>query len=311
MPLHLITPKVFLCRLLPLALAFSPVAAQAQMSFSSTPQSGLSIAVPGAASLRDNRASEWKTGHNSRVRIISGETDFSSKKPSYAGVQLQLSNGWKTYWRSPGDTGVPPSFDWSGSSNLKNIRILWPAPQKYKDEFSTTIGYAHEVILPLKITAKDTSKPVALKLRIGYGICDDICVPIEKSLKLTISPRQSGYKTLLSRYRKMVPATVKSTGRTLNGFSIQKISINLKGKKPNIIIDARVPTDTKKAELYVEASNGFYLPLPVEKKSTPGNHRRFFIDLTKGDPPKDLAGHTLAFTLVGNKTGIEYRHKIN
>ncbi len=299
--------NVFLCGLASLMLVFSPLSAKAQKSFSSSSQSSAGLPFQSTPEL----ASDWKKAYKSRVRIISGATDFSVKDSSYAGLQIQISKGWKTYWRSPGESGVPPSFDWSGSDNLKHISIQWPAPKKYKDEYSTSIGYKREVILPLKITATDTSKPVKMKLRLGYGICSDICVPVEKRLKLTIPPRQVGYSSLLSRYRQMVPKPVKSTGKVLNGFSFHKVSVNLKGKKPNIIVETSVPLDTKKAELYVEASNGFYLPLPVSERPSAGNQRRFIIDLTKSDPPKDLIGHTLAFTLVGDKTGIEYTHKIN
>ncbi|MCP4936824.1 MAG: hypothetical protein GY927_22130 [bacterium] len=224
---------------------------------------------------------------------------------------MQLSKGWKTYWRSPGDSGVPPSFDWSGSDNLKHVNIQWPAPKKYKDEFSTSIGYKREVILPLKITAADAYKPVKIQLRFGYGICSDICVPVEKHLKLTIPPRQVRPNSLLSHYRQMVPKPVKATGKVLNGFSFHKISVNLKGKKPNIVIETSVPLETKKAELYAEASNGFYLPLSINERPSAGNQRRFIIDLTKSDPPKNLIGHTLALTLVGDKSGIVYTHKIN
>ena len=303
----MIALNVFTCGLTSLMLVFFSLASVAQNGLSSSTQS--SSATPFQSS--PELASDWTKAYKSRVRIISGPTDFSVKDGSYAGIQMQMSKGWKTYWRSPGESGVPPSFDWSGSDNLKHISIQWPAPKKYKDEYSTSIGYKREVILPLKITATDASKPVKMKLRMGYGICADICVPVEKRLKLTIPPRQVGQNSLLSHYRQMVPKPVKTTGKVLNGFSFHKVSINLKGKKPNIIIEASVPLDTKKAELYVEASNGFYLPLPINERPSAGNQRRFIIDLTKSDPPKDLVGRTLAFTLVGDKTGIEYTHKIN
>ena len=289
------------------SLALGPEMVRAQDGLYNSAKSSLA----GSMQRADTMSSGWKNGHKSRVRIISGDTDFSAKSSSYAGVHLQMAKGWKTYWRSPGDAGVPPTFDWSGSTNLKNIRIKWPAPTKYKDEYSTSIGYKHEVILPVEITAKDKNKPVDIKLRFAYGICADICVPVEKKLNLTIPTHQSGYKSLLSGYRKMVPMPVKTTGKIVNGFSIKKIAINLKGKKPSIIIDARIPADTKKAELYVEASNGFYLPMPSGEKTSTGNDHRFLIDLTKSDPPKGLVGQTLALTLIGNKTGIEYMHKIN
>lgn len=300
-----ITSVIFSLSLLVAAL--HPVATRAQNTLFSLPQNTSSSSM----SATNDTASQWEKGHKSRVRIISDDTDFATHGSSYAGVQVQIAKGWKTYWRSPGDSGVPPSFDWSGSRNLKSINILWPAPQRYKDEYSTSIGYKHEVILPLKVIAMDKKKPVHMKLRFGYGICADICVPVEADLKLTISPRQSGHKTLLSHYRSMVPKPVKTTGTLVNGFSIHKVTIDLNSKKPSIIIDAKVPAHTKKAELYVEASNGFYLPLPIREQLSKGNVRRFHIDLTKSDPPKGLKGKTLAFTLVGDKAGIEYNHKIN
>ncbi len=303
--------NVFLCGLASLVLIFSPLPAMAQNGFSSSIPSAAGSPFQNTLQSSPQADSSWNKAYKSRVRIISGATDFSAKNGSYAGIQIQMSKGWKTYWRSPGDSGVPPSFDWSGSDNLKHISIEWPVPKKYKDQYSTSIGYKSEVILPLKITATDASKPVKMKLRLGYGICSDICVPVEKRLKLTIPPRQATQNLLLSHYRKMVPKPVASTGKVLNGFSFRKVSINLKGKKPNIVVETSVPLDTKKAELYVEASNGFYLPLTINERPSAGNQRRFIIDLTKSDPPKDLVGRTLAFTLVGDKTGIVYTHKIN
>ncbi|MCF6199303.1 MAG: hypothetical protein L3J67_07895 [Hyphomicrobiaceae bacterium] len=307
-----------ICALVLLSLSFSASQGMAQSSFFSSARSyssssvqSSSIQIPVRPTAKSRMASGWKKGHKSRTRIIAGDSNFSASRTTYAGVHLQIAPGWKTYWRSPGDVGVPPSFDWSGSRNLKNIRIKWPAPKAYKDAYSTSIGYKHEVILPLEITAKDKSKPVDVKLRFAYGICADICVPVETKLKLTIPTRQSGFKTLLSRYQSRVPKSVKSTGKVINGFSIRKVTVNLKGKRPRITIDASVPDHTKKAELFAEASNGFYLPLPIGERPSAGNRRRFHIDLTKSDPVQQLRGKILALTLVGDKAGIEYKLKIN
>ncbi len=256
-------------------------------------------------------ASEWQKGYKSRVRIIAGDTNLPARGNTWAGVHVQMAPGWKTYWRSPGDVGVPPSFDWKGSRNVKKISVEWPVPKKYKDEYSTSIGYKHEVILPIRITAKNRRKPVDVKLRFAYGICADICVPVETRLKLTIPSRRPGYRALLERYRKMVPMSVRETGKVVNGFSFRKIAVRLKGKNPNIIVEASVPDNTRKAELYVEALNGFYLPLPIGERPSAGNYRRFVIDLTKSDLPQKLKGQTIALTLVGDKSGIEYKYKIN
>ena len=48
-----------------------------------------------------------------------------------AGLSLTLSPGWKTYWRSPGEAGIPPLFDWSGSDNIASVRLHWPSPSVF------------------------------------------------------------------------------------------------------------------------------------------------------------------------------------
>jgi DsbC/DsbD-like thiol-disulfide interchange protein len=256
-------------------------------------------------------ATEWRPGHQARVRMIAGDIDFLSRGWSYAGVQMELAAGWKTYWRNPGDTGFPPTFDWSGSRNLKSAEVLYPAPHKYRDAYSTSVGYKHEVVLPVRLTAKDPTKPVEVHLRFGYGLCEQICVPGEAELHLVMPPRQAGKSELLSRFTSMVPRRVHQFGQQVHGFAIDNVDVRLDGDAPAITIDARVPADTDTPDMLIEASDNFYLPLPSEEQGVDGNHKRYRIDLTKSDPAQQLHGKTLALTLVGEHSGIEYHHKID
>ncbi len=104
-----------------------------------------------------------------------------------AAVELQLAPGWKTYWRSPGDAGIPPSFDWSGSENVKSVRLHWPAPEVFEANGMQTIGYHEHLVLPVEITPQDPSRPVRLSLVMALGVCDEICLPamVELSSDLT------------------------------------------------------------------------------------------------------------------------------
>ncbi len=96
-----------------------------------------------------------------------------------AGFEIQLAPGWKTYWRAPGDAGIPPQFDWSGSENVGSVRIHWPAPEVIDQNGLTTIGYHGDVVLPVEVTPRDPARPVHLRARMGFGVCKDICVPAE------------------------------------------------------------------------------------------------------------------------------------
>lgn len=100
-----------------------------------------------------------------------------------AAVDLSLAPGWKTYWRSPGDAGIPPSFDWSGSTNVKSVRLHWPAPEVFDTNGMQSIGYHERLVLPVEITPEDPSRPVRLSLVMALGVCDEICMPA--TLELT------------------------------------------------------------------------------------------------------------------------------
>nr|WP_319947575.1 protein-disulfide reductase DsbD domain-containing protein [uncultured Shimia sp.] len=94
-----------------------------------------------------------------------------------AAIRISLNPGWKTYWRAPGDAGIPPTFVWRGSKNIRDIQIAWPTPDVMDQNGMRSIGYHDEVILPVTITPNDPSKPIRLKSRMDIGVCRDICVP--------------------------------------------------------------------------------------------------------------------------------------
>ncbi len=103
-----------------------------------------------------------------------------------AGLHFQLAPGWKTYWRAPGDAGIPPSFDWSRSDNVASVQVHWPAPHVFTLNGLTTIGYSGDVVLPIEITPRDPSRPVRLRGGVEIGVCRDICVPASLTFDTTI-----------------------------------------------------------------------------------------------------------------------------
>ena len=98
-------------------------------------------------------------------------------------LRLDLEPGWKTYWRSPGDAGVPPRFDWQGSVNLAGAELHWPRPETIESGGERTLGYHDRLILPIEITPADPRQPVELRAVIDLGLCQDICVPAQVELQ--------------------------------------------------------------------------------------------------------------------------------
>ncbi|WP_425411832.1 protein-disulfide reductase DsbD domain-containing protein [Leisingera aquimarina] len=96
-------------------------------------------------------------------------------------LRIKLQPGWKTYWRAPGDAGIPPSFSWRGARNVGGLSITWPAPEVFQTSGFRTIGYHDQLVLPVEITPEKPGKPVRLKGRMQLGVCKDVCVPAELS----------------------------------------------------------------------------------------------------------------------------------
>ncbi|MTH62860.1 protein-disulfide reductase DsbD domain-containing protein [Paracoccus shanxieyensis] len=105
-------------------------------------------------------------------------------------LRLDLEPGWKTYWRSPGDAGIPPRFDWQGSGNVGQVVLHWPRPEAIESGGERTLGYHDQMILPLEIAPADPGQPVDLHAVVDFGLCDDICVPAQVTL-IAPAPQES------------------------------------------------------------------------------------------------------------------------
>src|SRR6184192_1554730 len=135
-----------------------------------------------ATGARAEDASPWQRDAHSAVRLLAGSR---SGTVLLGGIAIQLEPGWKTYWRTPGDSGVPPRFDFSKSDNVEAVTVLWPAPMKFDDGAGGfSLGYKKQVVLPLRIIAKNNDKPVTLRAHISYAVCDKLCIPVEASSEL-------------------------------------------------------------------------------------------------------------------------------
>jgi len=95
-----------------------------------------------------------------------------------AAIRVTLAPGWKTYWRTPGDAGIPAQFDWAASDNLGAVLLHWPVPEVFHQNGMTSIGYHDQVVIPVELTPRRAGKPIALSARIDMGVCEDICVPV-------------------------------------------------------------------------------------------------------------------------------------
>src|SRR6266568_9311890 len=140
------------------------------------------FAACAAIEVRAEDSSPWQRDAHSAVRLLAGSR---SGAVLLGGIAIKLEPGWKTYWRTPGDSGVPPRFDFSKSDNVEAVTIMWPAPLKFDDGAGGhSIGYHDQIVLPLRIVAKAADKPVTLRAEINYAVCEKLCIPVETHVEL-------------------------------------------------------------------------------------------------------------------------------
>lgn len=265
-------------------------------------------AVTGASA---GSATSWTEQNHATTRLVSDTAQWQGRKVLMAGVHIKLDAGWKTYWRNPGDSGLPPRFDWSGSKNLKSARLLWPAPVRYRDSAGTSFGYKKEVVFPVVIEPEKPDQPVDLNLKMEFAVCADICIPAEAELKLRAGDGgffSRSHTDLLRRYLDRVPTRQKSGSGS--GPSVNRAKAQLEGPAPHLTVDASFPGGGEGADLFVEGPEGFYLaPAELAGRQQDGTVR-FKIDLTKGDDPGTLRGQTVTLTLVSDSAQAETTWRI-
>lgn len=220
-----------------------------------------------------------------------------------AGLEIKLQPGWKTYWRYPGDSGVPPRFDFKNSENVEDVTVLWPAPVRFPDGGGSSIGYIDHTIFPLRIALKNPGKPAVLRVTLDYAVCEKLCVPIEARLELPLVAAASLHEAALTASEARVPhASSLAADAPLAVTSIRRDSTALRER---IIVDVKAPPDAP-VDLFAEGPNADWaLPLPEPIDGAPDGVRRFAFDLDGLPPGVQAKGAPLKLTAVSPGAAIE------
>jgi len=254
-----------------------------------------------AAPVHAEDESPWSDDVRSAVRLISGNnknTDTSLR----AGIEIKLQPGWKTYWRYPGDSGVPPQFDFSGSENLKAAKVLYPAPHRFTDETGQSLGYKDKVIFPLAISPQQPGKPVRLRLKADYAVCEKLCVPAEGRTELLLAAGDSAQNPALMAAEARVPKQVTAAQA---GLTAQRVKGDA---KPAVTVDLAAPA-AQPVELFVEGPTAQWaLPIPKPSQGSQAGRAQFRFELD-GLPPgvKPNSPVDLIFTVVTGDRAVEVK----
>jgi DsbC/DsbD-like thiol-disulfide interchange protein len=259
------------------------------------------LALSLANQARAADASPWSDDTRSALRLIAG-SNTSGAGPLNAGIEIKMRPGWHTYWRYPGDSGVPPRFDFSGSENLKSAKVLYPAPSLHSDEGGQSLGYEGNVIFPIAVTAATPGKPVQLRLKAEYAVCEKLCVPAEGQVELPLGDGTSSEDAALKSAQAQVPEQVPAANV---GLTARRVGT---GAKPLVMVDVTAPAG-KPVQVFAEGpSPEWALPIPKPEPGAPAGHQHFSFALDGLPPGVDPKGpFDLTFTLVGGDRPLEVK----
>jgi DsbC/DsbD-like thiol-disulfide interchange protein len=249
-------------------------------------------------------ASPWQRDSHSAVRLLAGSR---SGAVLLGGIAFQLQRGWKTYWRSPGDSGVPPRFDFSKSDNVEAVTVLWPAPLKFDDGAGGhSIGYHDQIVLPLRIVAKAADKPVTLRADINYAVCEKLCIPVEAKAEL-------GFNSVASTEDAGLFAALDTVPKPANIGDPNPLTIrDVKREGANKVVVDVVTPDARNVNLFVEGPTpDWALPIPEPLNESPPGVKRFAFDLEGLPPGAKPDGAALKFTLVGAEKSYEFNTNLD
>ncbi|MEX1034472.1 MAG: protein-disulfide reductase DsbD domain-containing protein [Sneathiella sp.] len=252
-------------------------------------------------------ATEWIRTDQSSLRLISEFDGVAGRESLRIGLQIKLGPGWKTYWRTPGDAGIPPRFDWSGSKNFKEASVSWPLPEMFEAYGLTSWGYHDEVVFPIEVSLQEAGKPLELRLRLQLGICEKVCIPYEHQFSLYLdadTAELSPEVLIIDKYVKRVPAAI-GTG----GSAIRKVRAETLNDREFKVI-AHTDKSFNSPEIIVEGKDGAYFELISTIISTDQKAVDFTL---KADLPAKtdvLSGQSVTVTIADKGSAAEGQLRI-
>lgn len=239
---------------------------------------------------------------SARLVVAGGLTDGAYR----AALELDLPAGWHTYWVNPGDAGIPPIFDVAKSANLKDFSVSYPAPVRYFDGTSTSMIYAGRLLLPIRAVPAWSGAPVDLSVRVLYGLCAEVCLPVETDIAVRLEPDavvDDASAEVLKVAQSHVPVRVDD-----DRMAIDETLFDPSTGKGKLTVS--VADDGRIADLFVTGPNRWFVAAPVPLGSAEGR-RKFSVNLEGPSSAKTLAGLELHFVLTEAERAVEIVRRLD
>ncbi len=259
------------------------------------------IALGPVLSVNFALAGAWQADAYTKLRLISMQDKRDNKIT--LGLHILLAPGWKTYWRAPGEAGAPPIFDWSGSENVAEVKVLWPAPKRFSAFGYDSYGYEKEIVWPVQLTPKDADAPMRAVLAVNYLICKNVCIPKTAALSLDAPDILATDEdaSLIKYFAKRVPKSGADAP-----FRFSHVSVSGKPGEQTLTVKAVTTINFIEPDLMVESVTDFGFGRPqitIAEDRHEAILRLPIIDITGKN--RSVVGERLKLTMVQGSLSSE------
>lgn len=243
-----------------------------------------------------------------QIRLFSPATATGETETVAVAVEVVMKEGWKIYWRTPGDSGLPPTFDWTGSANVAGHTVKWPAPHRFTIYDIDNIGYKESVVFPIDITPQTTGEALDLHLKMDLLVCSDICVPETRTAQLSLPAGLSEASDDMPLY----DAALKTLPVPAEGTVVfEKAWLDYDASNHNYLVIemSGIEKPQGDADLFVEHDAAIVFGKPEITYDAAKKHASFRAPIHSTEPldkiSDDLGTGAIAFTYVSGDTAIE------
>jgi DsbC/DsbD-like thiol-disulfide interchange protein len=250
------------------------------------------VAALAAGPPAEAASSNWADSEGGRVRLVtSGQPDAEGRLQGV--LDIALKPGWKTYWRDPGDSGVPPQLDISASTNVSGAEMSFPAPRRHDDGYGQWAGYDHPVALPVTFTVATAGQKAVISADIFLGVCETICIPIQA--RLTVDPAADPDNADdAESVRAAIAALPAKAGADFGATP-------LPGDHETLAVEATVPGDPAAADFFVAGTDDYMFGPPAREVKA---GKVVFTVPILDRPSSTPTGDGLHYTLTGTAGAV-------
>ncbi|AMM18591.1 hypothetical protein AX768_30670 (plasmid) [Burkholderia sp. PAMC 28687] len=247
-------------------------------------------------------ASDWVGDQRGEVRLVTAAESVNGN-PIEAGLEFRYPPGWHGYWRTPGDAGIAPIFDWSKSMNVRDPSVSWPAPSRLVVSGLQNSVYQGRFILPVGLKLIDQHAKARIAVSIDYAACSNICVPKHADLSLDL-PTGSGEASPQAAAIAAAKATVPSSLAN-SGIQVTRSETEGTGARKRLLLTLRSTSEPLRSpDLFIEGAGEGLPAAPHVRLSDGGRIATLVASIPSGSSSTN--GKSLVLTVVDGARAVEF-----